>query len=385
MVQPARAEGGPKSRVVRVEDEHLPLLADFIRRHWDSEATAEAVGRVRAAAAAANPGAGGEEPPTFLFLHGGRAVGHVTTLPIRLWLGGRTIQAHWVKGLMVSPEHRNGPVGFTLLKEAVGQLGTALALVVQPAPRRLFSALGFRDLGVLPNRVRAFRPGRVLAGLRSEALDLGDRPLGRLSLALLRAPLVARATGFKLRIATSVWSALAGRVPSGCRLEYGGPGAGEGDTLWSSVRGSVAAGPERDPEYLAWRYRDEDRYTIARVYERRALVGLAVVRRPKPEGDPRLGGARVAVLSDLVLPPDRGGVARAALAGAERLARRMDADALLCSASHSSLAGPSGRRGFLAVPGNVHVLARFGPGLEEPPPLGRWWLTRGDSEADEAF
>jgi len=100
-----------RSEVIRVEERHLPLLAEFVRAVWDPHATAERLGEARAGLAAANPAAPGEPPPTFLFLRDGRPVGHLTTIPARVAVGGREHPAHWMKGFWVLPEHRNGPVG----------------------------------------------------------------------------------------------------------------------------------------------------------------------------------------------------------------------------------------------------------------------------------
>jgi hypothetical protein len=45
-----------------------------------------------------------------------------------------------------------------------------------------------------------------------------------------------------------------------------------------------------------------------------------------------------------------------------------------------------GRSAFLPIPSNVHLLARGLPNeAARTLTLGDWWLTRGDSEADESF
>ena len=116
------------------------------------------------------------------------------------------------------------------------------------------------------------------------------------------------------------------------------------------------------------------------------LAGFAAVRPPRAGGDPRLGGARVATLSELVAPVDRPAVLRALVAGAETVARSLDADALLCSASHPATRDALRRRAWLPFPGNVHLLVREPPGTAPlPRALRDWWLTRGDSHADEVF
>jgi hypothetical protein len=72
------------------------------------------------------------------------------------------------------------------------------------------------------------------------------------------------------------------------------------------------------------------------------------------------------------------------MVAAERIARDHDADALLCTASHHTLRPMLRRRAFLPVGGNVHFMIRD-PAPQPPRPLPEWWLTRGDSSADEVF
>jgi hypothetical protein len=95
---------------------------------------------------------------------------------------------------------------------------------------------------------------------------------------------------------------------------------------------------------------------------------------------------RVATASELLAPVDRPRVLRALLAGAETVARSLDADALLCTASHPAAREALRRRAYLPFPGNVHVLVREPPDTAPlPRALAGWWLTRGDSHADEVF
>ena len=61
-----------------------------------------------------------------------------------------TEPAYWLIGFMVHPEHRNGPIGFLLLKQAVRDLEITLSLTVQQTTIRLLTAVGFRELGTCP-------------------------------------------------------------------------------------------------------------------------------------------------------------------------------------------------------------------------------------------
>jgi hypothetical protein len=377
----------PRVGVIRVEERHAGLLADFFRAVWDTAATAEKVLAARREAARLNPIAPGEDVPTFAFLVEGRIVGYVTTIPMRLWTG-RERPAHWVKGLWVLPEVRNGPVGFLLLKEAVRHLGDAMAMVVDPAPRRLFQALGFTDLGVLPNFLRLLRPGRVLQRLDLEALGMGGalrrfRPVLRMAQLRGVAALAGAAAGTGLR----AWTIARGGVTR--RRALVEPLDREGiDRLWTTVRTRLPGAPARSGAGVEQLLRTlpEGEYRVLGVRSGSRLDGMGIVRPPRASSDARLNGLRIATLSDALFEPGDASVGRALIAAAERVARALDADALVCSASDPRIQRLLRSRAFLSIPGNVHVLARGPNGpLDAPADLANWWLMRADSFADEAL
>jgi hypothetical protein len=377
---PLSASHPAGARVVRAGPGDAGALAGFYRQTWDPDATAERVRAARRKAAAANTVAPGEEVPTFLFTLDGRVLGHLTTVPLRLWDGRAAHPAYWLKGLMVLPEARNGPVGFLLLREAVRQLPLTLAMAVAPEARRLFGALGFADLGALPDHVRVLEPARVLRALGREGAE-PPAAAARVPRALLRSPAACALLGAAARAGLGAWSALADspRLHRGWVLPE--LPAGEARRLWVRARAGVRAAAARDAADLEARY-GAGGYRWIGVRESGGLVALGVLRPPSPGGDPRLGGIAVATLSDLVVPPGRPDAARALLATAELAARGLGADALLCSASHRSLRGPLRRRGYLSTGARVHALLRA-PGLDLPGDAGDWWLTRGDGLADE--
>jgi len=375
--------------VVRVTDQHLEALVDFIRKVWDPNATVDNVRRARACTARANPVTPGEPPPTFLFLAAGKPVGHLSTIADRVWAGSAEIPVHWMKGLMVLPEHRRGPVGFFLLKAALQHSENAMAMVVDPRARRLFEALGFRDVGVLPNYIRILRPIRVLRAVNLDQLGLDglSRPL-RAAFDLASRRFVAPIAGTTVEAATRLWCAAAGGASTRARFEtlesWGEGTRADFDALWQRVRPALGAAAVRDGARFAARNVDS-RYKIIRVERDGRTVAGAAVRRPRETGDARLGGIRVAVLSDLLLLPEDRADGLSAIRSAETVARELEADALLCSCSHPCLQGLLKRRGYLRLPGNVHFLTRLALPSERMTELSRWWLLRRDGRADDAF
>jgi hypothetical protein len=372
--------------VARVEAEHLPALAEFYRCVWNPNATVDSVRAGRAEAATGNPVTPGLPPPTWLLLQDGRAIAHVTTIPAPVWLDGREHPAHWIKGLWVLPEFQRSSAGFLVLRAAVAALPSAMALVHEPAAIRLFQALGFTDLGGLPNALRVLDAGALLRRLDLQRLGLQGLPRWVLPAVRVARP-AAPILGPLLGAATRTWAAVASGRLSGVTIRVATACDSESvETLWVAVRSDLRAGPARGGTQLARRYTRGDEYRFVEVRSGPRLVGLGIVRRPRPEGDERLHGIRIATLSDLLYRPSEPRVGLAVLRGAERAAGTMGADALLCGASNAALQPLLRRRCYLPLPSNLRVLARFvEPGRAVPERLSEWWVTRGDSEGDGSF
>lgn len=380
-----------RSQVIRVDEgEHLPLLADFIRAVWTPGIVVETLQASRARAASSNPAHPGQAPPTFLFLIDGRAVGHLTTIPTLLAYDGQRCPAHWLKGFWVLPEHRNGPIGAMLVREATRQLDCLLATVVEEAPRRVFEAFGIRDRGCLSEHVKLLRPERVIRRLSVDALGIElTRPI-RLGLAIAQWPVVSDLAGVLVRLALSV----PGLVNRGARdHQTSVDGSAEGiDALWQHVAAGGSCGPARDASYFERRYgrlseRPTERYRVLKLVRQGTTIAWAVIRRASDgQGHPRLRGIRLATLVELVVPSSRPEDGLALIRQAELLAYADGADALLCSVSHASLRRLISSRGFVRVGGSLHLAVRdpkSGPVL--PKDLDEWWITRADGGADESL
>jgi GNAT superfamily N-acetyltransferase len=374
--------------VTRVGEDHAEPLADFFRAVWSPDVQAADVLADRAVAAAANPVERGADIPAFAFLSDGKVLGYIGTLPTRLWNGTAEHPAHWFKGFMVRPEFRGGPVGHAVLKEAVRQLDLTAVMTVALPSRRLFTSLGFRDHGAIANYVTLVRPGRVLRALDLEALGFSAvTPLARRTLDLAQRSGLPAVAGVFGGAALGLWRATVGRSGGVATVEEM-PSPSELDDLWKSVRPGLAAGAVRDSTYIRWRYgaSQGDRYAVIAARTGGRLAGIAAVRRPREKGDSRLRGIRVATLSDVLFPKARRNVALALLAAAERTARDMDADAMLCTASHPSVTSALRRRAYVKLPGNIHFLVRDSNDAHAMPgSLADWWVTRGDANSDEVF
>ena len=378
---------------VLATEQHAGAIATFYREVWDPAATPASVLAAMRQASALNVAAPGSSVPTALVLAGDRVIGYCGSIPQQLWDGTRQRPAYWVKGLMVLPEYRNGPVGYLVVKELSRHLDCSTILTVAPAARRLFTALGYTDLGAVANWVRPLRPGVI-----AEKIDLGALGLDRLprwmggGVRAARRAGIAGAVGFAGGVVLDAAVRLA-RLPA-ARIATGieTPSAVELDQLWNVLRDELAASPVRDSAYLLPRFgeggsdRLEHPYTFVAARERGRLLGVAAVRRPRDTSDPRLGSTRVASASELLFPSSRADAGLAILGAIERVARAAGADAVTCMTSHPALTSLLRRQGYLRLGGNVHFFLRDVTGAGHwPADLDAWWLGRGDGESDASF
>jgi hypothetical protein len=263
---------------------------------------------------------------------------------------------------------------------------------VAPPARRLFKAVGFVECGVIPNYVSLLRAGRVARSIDIANLGLGLSPWLHRCARVAQTAGLAWAAGAVAGVAFRAWRALpSSSIQLSTDLSGQLPPRSALDDLWARTRPTILAGAVRDGSFLWWRYhaRPGASYEAVAVYERtsrRRLVAIAVVRRWSDTSDQRLRGIRIATLADILFRADEPEAGRAALAGAERVARRMGADAILCSTAHPVITSALQRRAYLRLPGNIHLMLRdprrvMGLPLE----VDAWWLMRGDASSDDTF
>jgi hypothetical protein len=377
-------------------EEHAEALATFFREVWDQTATAESVVAGMRTTARLNVATPGEPSPTALVFSGARIVGYCSSIPQRLWNGSEERGAYWVKGLMVLPEFRNGPIGYLAVKELSKNLECATILTVAPAARRLFGALGYSDLGALGNWVRPLRAGAI-----AEQLDFDSLGLGKMPQWFAEGIRVARTTGLARLAGASAGLAIdtAARIAriSVSNFDFDAPGAllppaNQLDELWTKARAGLRASPVRNGAHFASRFaesrrvEEENPYVFVSSRENGSLVGIAVMRKPRATADHRLGKLRVATVSDLLFPPQRSDAGVATIGAVESAARALGADALTCMTSNPTLVSLLRRQGYLRLTGNVHFFVRDVTGAGRwPTDLAEWWLGRGDGESDASF
>ena len=356
-----------KIEITLAAPEHAPLMEAFFKSVWGGGGTA-------------TPEAAS---PSVLAIQDDRVIGYLGTLPLRLWDGQREQTAHWFKGFMVLPEFQNGPLGFALVKEAAKHLPLSLVITVQPASWRLFKAVGLSHVGALENRLRLLRPARVLSTLDVQRVGLGPLPF-RLDqgLRLAQRMKVASASGAAAGLALGAWTMLRGSPGRRVKAHVANRlNPSEYDALWARVRPALRHAQVRDAGYVRARYSENPLYTVIEARDGKELVGFGAIRQAAPEGDARLPGLVLPVLSDVLFDPSRRDAALAVLECAERVAGARGADALVCSASAPALLDALSARAYLRIPATLQFLAKLGPD-QNAGTMGDWWLCRADGNSD---
>jgi ribosomal protein S18 acetylase RimI-like enzyme len=386
-VQNLLAVTNPRIEILNAAEMPDGALAAFFRKVWEQGATAQMVATGRRKAAQANLAEPGVEVPSAAVLVDAQVVGYCSSLPIELWDGGASHPCYWAKGLMVLPEYRNGPIGYLVLKKLVGDLRRSVVLTVAPASVRLFDALGYANLGMVPNYLAVLRPGRLASRVSVASLE------GRLPSVALRALRVAQrskllglgagALGLGVRAVTSVHAA--SRIGLTVRHADRLPSSADLDALWSLVCRSGWSGVARNSRYLEHRY-GRGRYHFVTVRQRDTLRALAILQAPRQQDDERVKGLSLGALSDLVVGQGDSRAAILATRSAAALSRDLGGDAILASTPSRWMGRVLVSQAWVPVPGNLHFLVReTDPGRSWPTSLGQWWLMRGDGESDGAL
>jgi hypothetical protein len=359
---------------VRLYQTDLKAARDrFVRRMWPTETTRMADDETAAGAS-----------PCALFLRGEDVIGHLGTLPVRLSIAGSIRDAHWAVGLMVVPEHRNGPVAPLLVKKIAETVQLGLTLHVDPAAVRVFSGLKWRHVGVIPQYVR---PLNVRAAFRK--LSVHGHAFLPVGWSWTWPMLSIASRGLTVLTSLGIAGvAAAGRVrhrrPAGAAIVEERAFDSSYGELAERVKAKFGVWVCRDDRYLAVRYgADVRRYRVLACRAGAALLGYCIVKLKQFDNDARMGDLRMGTIVDCVADPNDRGVLDWLVRSAVQLCRRERMDVVFCSASHRAIRRHLLWNGFVGMRGTLHVAFHDQTGSLMPNiPLDAWHLMRGDSDAD---
>jgi hypothetical protein len=326
----------------------------------------------------------GPTPARVLFLKEQEVIGHVATNPVQLAVNGQVRDASWAVGLVVLPEHRNGPVAPLLMRKLNEAVDIGLTLHVEEAALRVFKGVGWRHLGVIPQYIRVLDARRFVATFAGRGRDLLPPRWARAwpAVAALARP-AAGLVGLAFAGLASVDALRRGRSVRADVTEERAFDASYTE-LADRVKNKLGVWVFRDERYLTARYgRRMGPYRLLACRERGRLLGYCLVKIRQFEDDARMGDIRMGTLVDCVFDPDQPAILDALLRAAVHTCRRERIDVMFCAASLRALGQRLRRHAFVAIAGTLNAAFHDRTGvLAVAPPLDAWHLMRGDSDAD---
>ncbi|HVR72605.1 MAG TPA: GNAT family N-acetyltransferase [Vicinamibacteria bacterium] len=251
-----------------------------------------------------NPAVAATGPVIWMAREGERLLGQMAALRVRLWFGGREVQASWGNDYFVRVDAQGRGLGALLSNAWSDHEDVALALGLTPSSYPLFKKLGFVDVGPVPFYQKVM-----------DARAVARRRLGARA-GTMAAP--GLAAFLRLRFGRPP------RPPDDVEVRAVADFSPECDDLWERARASYTMCVRRDLGYLRWKYLEcpHRRYDLLEARRRDELVGYAASRLDDHRGtrlgwivdvftDTRDEGAKEALVHSLLSSFRTAGVARA--------------------------------------------------------------------------
>jgi hypothetical protein len=305
-----------------------------------------------------NPQMPNEGPLIWLAREGVTIVGQYATMPVRLAVNGREIDASWGMDVMDAPERQRQGLGDQLFRIWDRNVGASLGLGLSDASYRLFQKMQWPDVGPVPCLVK----------------PLSRRALRRPSWPVAINRLVSYITFPWVRIVART-RPLQGEVRQIRRFND------SFTKLWERVRTRLPLSVRRDAAYLNWKYVQAPhvRYSIAALERDGEASGYVVYRHVQ---EPR---GRVTLLVDFLTDPDDASGFLTLLRWVDREARAADSDKIRTFAMHDGYRKLLKKSGYYSVKSSMECVIKINA-IDVSPAFYQdtsgWHITLGDSDQD---
>ncbi|HXV64920.1 MAG TPA: GNAT family N-acetyltransferase [Vicinamibacteria bacterium] len=309
-----------------------------------------------------NPNCPPEGPEIWVAKQNGVVLGQYASMPVRLYVKGRTLRASWGMDVMVRPHVQRKGIGSRLFLYWDENVEASLGLGLSAASYALFKKLRWEDVGPVPCYTLVLDPGALLERRMPRPLARALAPLARLAFSI----------AFPRRKTRGAVTA---------RLMEGNFGE-EYDALWQAASPGYDFIAERTAAYLEWKYHRVPFVSYDVLEARRkdgTLSGYCVLRATERNG------VVLALLVDLFAGPEDDATLGALLDGAGAWAMDRKAARMQTFTFDDRIAARLAAKGFLLIPSPMqfclrihsdHVSERFYRDTS------RWHVTFGDSDQD---
>jgi GNAT superfamily N-acetyltransferase len=305
-----------------------------------------------------NPNNPGGTPVIWIAREGPTVIGQYATMPVRLQVHGRELDASWGMDVMVAPERQRQGIGEVLFRTWDRHVGASLGLGLSASSHHLFKKLRWPDTGPVPCLIK---PLTRRALKRPQWPEPINRLVSAVTLPFVR--LVARTR------------------PLRAEVEVIRRFAPEFSELWQRLAPQFEFAVRRDAAYLNWKYVEAPhvRYSLAALRRDGVLHGYAVYRHLR---EPR--GRVTSIVDFLVSPDDEAGL-KTLLRWIDREARAADSDKIRTFCLHAGYRRVMRRSGYFTVKSTMEFTVKVN-GIAVPADFyantDPWHVTLGDSDQD---
>jgi GNAT superfamily N-acetyltransferase len=305
-----------------------------------------------------NPGNPAGQPVIYVAREGPTVVGHYGTMPVRLWVRGREIDASWGMDLMVAPERQRQGIGEALFRVWDRHTGAALGLAPSDSSRQLLKKLRWPEPSPVPCLIKPLTRRALKRPNWPESLN---NLVSALTLPFVK--IVARTR------------------PLGAQVEMVRRFPPEVTAFWERIAPKFDFAVRRDAPYLNWKFIEAPhvRYCIATLKRDGHIEGYAVYRHLQ---EPR---SRVTSLVDFLVDPDDESGMETLLRWVDREARAADSDKVRAYSLHAGFRRLLRKAGYFNVRSPIEFVVKVN-GVDVPAGFHerteRWHVTLGDSDVD---
>jgi GNAT superfamily N-acetyltransferase len=305
-----------------------------------------------------NPNNPGQEPEIWIAREGTAIVGQYATMPVKLELSGREVQASWGMDVMVAPERQRQGLGEVLFRTWDRNVGASLGLGLSDSSYRLFQKLRWPDVGPVPCLVKPL----TRRALRRPNWPVPiNRLVSAITLPIIK--IVARTSPLRAEVR------LIQRFDDSITA------------LWDELAPKFGLAVRRDAAYLNWKFVSAPhvRYSIAVLRRDNRNIGYAVYRHLR---EPR---GRVTLLVDFLADPDDETALQTLLQWIDREAQQADSDKIRTFASNAAFRKVLRRSGYFHVKSTMEFVVKINAVDVDPAfyeNVDSWHVTIGDSDQD---
>ncbi len=366
--------------IVKLNDNYLEKLVDFINIVWDKNATVHSFTEKRNSDLHENPYGAEGGFPIFLLLGNDQVVGNIDATPCKLWANEKEYHMYWISGLHILPECRGKGVAKLLPEKVMEELPIVTGYFVLEAPYKIYKKLGWNILGKIPEYIKIVNPREFVYNLRCKELDSIPKYItavfsnkGSLFTAIIRSGIFLYKELFDLVSSSNAYSGKCRNVN-----EYDS----RVDDLWERNKSKIKLAQVRKAKYLNWKFKAEEGWIKIVCEEKDAIDGYVILSCKQFKEDKRLGSMKVISIIDILWDFDKPYVFESIINHVEKIGHSQNIHVITYSINHSDARRMLLRKGYIKIPSTVYFqYYSKNKDVNLSNDMNDWYITRGDADA----